>query len=165
MFLERKLSIDYYTASAAWQTPFWFIRYTAAGHWLADLLLQSLRPLLTVASEDVLICAVMVLSQVDFASVGFAAFNDAVSIAETKDSFKCSGIIDFISDPVVLERLACLASSRPQCFFSEASENLETEIQNAIEMRLIAANETERIRSTMLYLQKVGEELQKSLVS
>ncbi|VDM69497.1 unnamed protein product [Strongylus vulgaris] len=104
------------------ETPFWFIRCAAAGHWIANLLLQSLRIMLKETSGDALITTIMVLSQVDFANNGFSAFNEAISVAETKDSFNCTGIFDFISDSVVIERLASLASDRPQCFFSGQSE-------------------------------------------
>ncbi|KAK6040664.1 hypothetical protein COOONC_21831 [Cooperia oncophora] len=102
------------------EAPFWFIPCSAAGHWLASILLRTLRLLLSEAADDLLISTVMVLSQVDFASFGFAAFNEAIAIAESKESFKSVGIFDFISSTAVLDRLSFMATQRPQCFLSES---------------------------------------------
>ncbi|VDK60481.1 unnamed protein product [Cylicostephanus goldi] len=100
----------------------------------------------------------MVLSQVDFASSGFAAFNEAMDIAEAKESFNCAGIFEFISDPVVMDRLASLASDRPQCF-SMGGKDSEVELQNAIESRIINLDEGEKIRSCLQFLMKADDML------
>ncbi|EYB83931.1 hypothetical protein Y032_0327g2619 [Ancylostoma ceylanicum] len=144
---------------ATMETPFWFIRQSAAGHWLASLLLRSLRPLVKETSEDVLLSTVIVLSQVDFSTLAFPAFNEAISIAESKESFRCVGIFDFVSDPAVIDRLAFLATSRPECFFPEVNEDAEVKLQNTIEMRLKTDSEGDRIKSSLLYLEKVGNDL------
>ncbi|ETN83844.1 hypothetical protein NECAME_07136 [Necator americanus] len=143
------------------ETPFWFIRYTSAGHWLISLLLRTLRLLLTETSEDMLICALMVLSQVDFGTVAFTTFNEAISIAENKKTFKCAGILDFVSNPAVIDRLAFLASTRPECFSSESSENKESEILHMVETRLNAVNESDKIKSSLYFLAKAGNDLVK----
>ncbi|KAK6741968.1 hypothetical protein RB195_009693 [Necator americanus] len=143
------------------ETPFWFIRYTSAGHWLISLLLRTLRLLLTETSEDMLICTLMVLSQVDFGTVAFTTFNEAISIAENKKTFKCAGILDFVSNPAVIDRLAFLASTRPECFSSESSENKESEILHVVETRLNAVNESDKIKSSLYFLAKAGNDLLK----
>ncbi|CAJ0598171.1 unnamed protein product [Cylicocyclus nassatus] len=145
-------------AGATMEAPFWFIRNSAAGHWVTNLLLLSLRPLLNGTSSDKLISAIMVLSQADFAVSGFAAFNEAMDIAEAKESFNCAGIFDFISDPVVMDRLASLASDRPQCFSMGEKDN-ESELQNAIESRITNLDEGDKIRSCLQFLMKAGYDM------
>ncbi|KAK6011591.1 hypothetical protein OSTOST_23317, partial [Ostertagia ostertagi] len=107
---------------AAVEANFWFIPCSAAGHWLSSIMLRTLRLLISETADDVLISTVLVLSQVDFASFGFAAFNEAMAVAENKESFKSIGIFEFLSSVPVLERISFMATEKPECFLPESGE-------------------------------------------
>lgn len=141
------------------EEPFWFIRCAAAGHWLCTVLLNTLRPLLTDNSDNLLISTVLLLSQVDFASVGYSSFNEAILIAEKKESFESVDIFEFIGDIAVMDRMMFMASLRPECFRPESTEDAQAELQKVIEARLKAIDESKKIMLTILYLSKVGADL------
>ncbi|WKX99823.1 hypothetical protein Q1695_014587 [Nippostrongylus brasiliensis] len=141
------------------ESPFWFIGCAAAGHWLSSILLKTLFSRLNETAEDLLIIAIMILSQVDFATTGFTAFNEAIAVAEKKESFKAVGVFEFISSSPVFERVAFLASERPQCFLEEAGNGAAAEVQAMIDARLEVLNDNECLKHTILYLSKVGAEL------
>lgn len=141
------------------EAPFWFVGCKAAGHWLSTVLLRVLWAPLSETADDLLVTAVMVLSQVDFATFGFAAFNEATEIAERRDSFKCVGMLEYISNSAVLDRLTFTASERPECFLTEVGENAEAEVQDKIGARLKVIDEGETLKSAILYLSKVGADL------
>uniref|UniRef100_A0A0K0D4G6 ARM repeat superfamily protein n=1 Tax=Angiostrongylus cantonensis TaxID=6313 RepID=A0A0K0D4G6_ANGCA len=147
------------------EEPFWFIRCSAAGHWLCTVLLNTLRPLLTETSDDLLISTILLLSQVDFASVGFSAFNEAITIAENKESFKSTVIFEFIGDLAVMDRIVFMASSRPECFLPESTEDAQAELQKVIEARLKVIDEAKKIKLTILYLSKIGNDFVRLLQS
>uniref|UniRef100_A0A7I5EF57 TPR_REGION domain-containing protein n=1 Tax=Haemonchus contortus TaxID=6289 RepID=A0A7I5EF57_HAECO len=165
-FLPEIVKNDWWTldpaisdGGATKEANFWFIPCSSAGHWLSSILLKALQSLITETSDDLLISALLVLSQVDFASYGFTTFNEAITIAENKDSFKSIGLLDFISNTAVLDRLTFMATEKPECFLSEPGENPDKQLQDIIEAHTSAIDENDRLKSTMLYLSKVGSDL------
>ncbi|KAJ1362128.1 hypothetical protein KIN20_021555 [Parelaphostrongylus tenuis] len=148
------------------EEPFWFIRCSAAGHWLCTVLLNTLYPLLSDDNtDDLLISTVLLLSQVDFSSVGYSSFNDAISVADHKKSFKSTDIFEFIGDIAVMDRMIFMASSRPESFLPESTGDAQTEIQKNIGARMEVIDESKKIMLTIQYLSKVGADLIKLVQS